>query len=64
MWVRFTADLDFSPAAKKGWVTIAYKAGSTTNVTRECAELALRLGRAVRVAAPKRGEADGGDRRG
>lgn len=64
MWVRFTADLDFSPAARKGWVTLAYKAGTTANVTRECAELALRLGRAEKVRAPNRSEEDDVDRRG
>ena len=40
MWVRFTADYDFSPEARAGRVTIAYKAGMVMNVTRECSEKA------------------------
>ncbi|PSJ64503.1 hypothetical protein [Kumtagia ephedrae] len=62
MWVRFTADHDFSPAARKGLFTLAYKVGTVANVTRECAEQALRLGRAVRTAAPRKGERDGARR--
>ncbi len=36
MWVRFVKDFDFSPGARNGRVTIAYKAGMRVNVTREC----------------------------
>lgn len=36
MRVKFARDFDFSPAAKNGHVTIAYKAGAEENVTREC----------------------------
>lgn len=50
MWVTFNRNFDFSPAAKRGWVTVAYKAGGTHNVTRECARAALAAG----AAAPKR----------
>lgn len=52
-WVTFTADFDFSPAARKGMVTIAYKAGTTDNVTRECLELAIAAGTAKRTTSPK-----------
>lgn len=52
MWVRFTADHDFSPAAHGGRVTIAYRAGQVCNVTRECAAAAVRAGRAEKCAAP------------
>lgn len=48
-WVRFTKDFDYSPAAKKGWVTLAYKAGAVHNVTRNCAELALAAGKAEEI---------------
>lgn len=43
--VRFLADFDFSPAARGGRVTIAYRAGVVANVTRECLALARALGR-------------------
>ena len=39
-WVKFVADFDFSPSARNGMVTIAYRAGSVENVTRECLDLA------------------------
>lgn len=39
-WIRFVKDFDFVPAHHKGHVTVAYKAGSEKNVTRECAEQA------------------------
>jgi hypothetical protein len=38
MWVRFTGDFDFSPAALGGRSTTAYRAGMELNVTRECAD--------------------------
>jgi hypothetical protein len=44
MWFRFEKDYDFSPDAKGGRVTIAYKAGMVQNVTRECAEKAEAAG--------------------
>jgi hypothetical protein len=49
MWVRFTTDYDFSPDAKGGRVTIAYKAGMVQNVTRECAEKAEAAGAGTRT---------------
>jgi hypothetical protein len=52
-WVTFTADFDFSPAARKGTVTVAYKAGTTDNVTRECLELAIAAAKARRTTSPK-----------
>lgn len=45
-WVRFTGDYNFRPTYA---VTIAYKAGMTQNVTRECATLAIAAGKAVRL---------------
>ncbi|WP_299009940.1 hypothetical protein [uncultured Caulobacter sp.] len=50
-WVRFTEDHDFTPAANRR-TTLAYKAGTIDNVTRECAEQAIGLGRAVAVKKP------------
>lgn len=57
MWVRFTADFPFSPEVRGGRVTIAYKAGMTMNVTRECADKAVGAGKAV--PAKREVEADG-----
>lgn len=45
-WIKFSEDFDFSPAASKGLSTLAYKAGTKANVTRECAEKALAAGKA------------------
>lgn len=61
MWVRFSADFDFSPAEKGGLVTIAYKAGTAENVTRACADQALAAGKAEKIKAPRGAEADAGD---
>jgi hypothetical protein len=58
MWLSFTADYDFSPEAKAGRVTLAYKAGMTANVTRECADKAIAAGKAVRTISPQAKEAD------
>lgn len=57
MWVHFTADHDFRPQARKGRVTVAYKAGMVANVTRECGEQAIAAGRAVTM---KRRDRDDG----
>ena len=45
--VRFTADFDYKPTQG---TTIAYRAGQTAFVRKECAEKAIKLGRAVAVA--------------
>lgn len=58
MWVRFTADFDFSPEARRGRLTRAYKAGMVENVTRECAEKALAAGKAVKFGNPSRKRTD------
>lgn len=58
MWVRFTADYDFRPSARRG-VTIAYKAGMVENVTRECGERAIKAKRAERASAPGKGSDNG-----
>lgn len=42
-WFSFEKPFDFSPAARGGRVTIAYKQG-VYNVTRECAAIAEALG--------------------
>lgn len=47
MWVRFVRDFDFSPAERKGRVTIAYKDGTEKNVTQECADQAIAAGAAT-----------------
>lgn len=54
MWVRFTADFDFSPAALGGRSTIAYKAGMELNVTSECAAAAKAAGKAVAGRKPRK----------
>ncbi|PWK65866.1 hypothetical protein [Aminobacter sp. AP02] len=53
MWLRFTADMDFKPAAG---TTIEYKAGMVQNVTRDCADEAVTAGKGVRLNAPRKGE--------
>jgi len=53
MWVRFLRAFDFVPEADRR-VTVAYPVG-TFNVTRECADLAVAKGAAVRAQSPKRG---------
>ncbi|WP_353641324.1 hypothetical protein [Mesorhizobium sp. WSM2239] len=63
MWLRFTQDFDFSPAARSGHVTIAYRAGMRRNVTRECAEKAIAAGKAKRTIAPRQ-EAGNGEKAG
>jgi hypothetical protein len=57
MWVRFTGDFDFSPAAFGGRSTIAYRAGMELNVTRECADAAIAAGKAVAGRKPRKGAA-------
>lgn len=52
MRVTFSAPFDYSPAALNGRVTIAYEAGKTYSVTRECGEAAIAAGKAS--AAPRR----------
>lgn len=53
-WVRFTADFDF--AVKPNYV-IAYKAGQTLLVKRECADQAIRATKAVKVEPPGKSDA-------
>ena len=57
-WVRFTADFDFSPAAKHGHVTTAFKAGQVHFVTRECATLSVAAGKAKRASSPRKASDD------
>jgi hypothetical protein len=52
--VKFTKDFDWSPRAH---VLIAYKAGRTEVVRRECADAAIAAGAGVEVE-PKRRERD------
>jgi hypothetical protein len=62
MWFRFTRNFDFSPAARGGRVTIAYKAGMVQNVTRECADVAEKASAGSRTKPVKEtadGDADG-----
>ena len=54
MWVRFTGDFDFSPAAHGGRSTTAYKAGMELNVTRECADAAKAAGKAIAGRKPRK----------
>lgn len=56
MHIRFTADHDYTPTGDQR-ITIAYKAGMEETVRRECGDEAVRLGRAVEIAPPKRRKA-------
>lgn len=58
-WAKFVADFDFSPAARGGNVTIAYKAGALENVTTECFNAGLSAG--ALKAADKGGSVAAGD---
>lgn len=49
MRVRFERDFDFRPAALKGLVSVADKAGMEVAVPRECAEAAVAAGAGVVV---------------
>ncbi|MBN9018728.1 MAG: hypothetical protein J0H11_15045 [Rhizobiales bacterium] len=60
--VRFLADFDYSPAALRGMVTVAYKAGAEETVTRDCAAAAVKAGKAERLPALKKAKADDGRR--
>ena len=51
MWVRFTRNFDFKPSSQ---VTIAYRAGSAYNVTRSCADAAIKSGAAVKASKPSK----------
>ncbi|WP_025199121.1 hypothetical protein [Brucella sp. BO2] len=51
-WVHFIKDFNYM----KPSFTIAYKAGMTLNVKRECADEALAKGCAKAVRAPRKGE--------
>jgi hypothetical protein len=53
MWLRFTADMDWSP---RPGVTIAYKAGWTGNVPTLAGDAAVKVGRAVRLRKVRKGE--------
>jgi hypothetical protein len=55
MKILFVKDFDFSPEAKNGTVTVAYKAGQEYSVTREAHRKAFAAG-AVTVP-PKEDEA-------
>lgn len=62
MWFLFERNFDFSPSAKGGRVTIAYKSGMVKNVTRECAEAAEKAGAGERTKPVKEttdGDANG-----
>lgn len=52
MKLPFVKDFDFSPEAKNGTVTVAYKAGQEYTVTRECHQKAFAAG-AVSVPPTK-----------
>ena len=50
-WVRFIADFDWKPMST---VTIAYRAGQESNVTRACADAAAAKKKAVRLKKTSR----------
>lgn len=47
--VTFLEDYDYNPAALKGALTTAYKAGKTETVNKECADAAIAAGKAKRA---------------
>ena len=51
-WVHFIEDFNYM----KPSFTIAYKAGMTLNVKKDCAEEAIAKGCAKAVKAPRKGE--------
>lgn len=51
--VRFLANYDYRPVGARGAV-IAYKAGRSYTVKRECAGIAVLLGKAIEVEPPSR----------
>jgi hypothetical protein len=50
-WVRFRRNFDFTPAGDRR-ATVAYRAGTVANVTRECVVAAVTGRKAVRLKAP------------
>ncbi|ESX78246.1 hypothetical protein X757_08985 [Mesorhizobium sp. LSHC414A00] len=52
MWVRFCGDYEYRQPS----FTIDYKAGTECNVTRNCAEMAVASGKAVRLLKSRRDE--------
>lgn len=61
MKVRFTADFDYTPTARRQ-VTFAYKAGpDTITVKRECGEQAVAAGKAIEVLTETTPEAPSHD---
>lgn len=58
--ITFVEDFDYSPPAHSGRVTLAYRAGTTATVTRDCADMAIAAGKARRArGGARRNEADG-----
>ena len=51
-WVKFTADFDWNPPGQPR-VFIAFKEGSTFNVTHDCEFQAIACGKAKKVKRPK-----------
>jgi hypothetical protein len=50
-WVTFSANFDWTPPADRR-VTKAYRAGTTENVTRDCAAAAKAAGKATAAKRP------------
>lgn len=46
MWVQFNSPFDWKP---KRSVTLSWRSGDRANVTRECAEAAIKAGAAVEL---------------
>lgn len=58
--VRFTADFDYRVPRIRATV-IAYKAGWSGPVTRDCSRKAIAAGKAVAIPAPARPKKDAAD---
>lgn len=52
VWFTFTKDFDFRPSGEHR-VTVSYKAGMTTQVTRECALRASAVDAGKKAGRPK-----------
>lgn len=58
-WIRFKDDFDWEPPEAKGRTVIAYKAGTTKLVRKECAADAVAAGAGAEVRKPAKARPTG-----
>jgi len=56
--VRFTEDYDYKPTAQ---TTVGYEAGMELTVKQDCADKAVKAGKAVRLDKPARATSESDD---